>query len=214
MQTGKNGFKNDFLKKFGDNRSMDYKKIHIRMFGLLLASIGHVSAAAAESVDWSLGVQPELELTSRLGERLDLRFGVSGDANRNENRLRNAESAGLLDQPVVLTALVDWSFSDNGFRLTGGAMYGDQVLNGAEFSFANSETYATRTYLGLGWDNHLDSSNRLGISLDLGLSFEALEGDSEAAGRTFSGPSDSLFGQSLDTLRYEPSFSASLEYRF
>lgn len=193
---------------------MDWKKTHIRTIGLLLASAGFVSAAAAESVDWSLGLQPELELTSRLGERLDLRFGVSGDATGTETHLRHAEPAGFFDQPVVLSALVDWSFLDNGFRLTGGAMYGDQVLSGSEFNFGSSQTYATRTYLGVGWDNHLDSSNRLGISLDLGLSFEALEGGSESTSRTISGPSDNVFGQSFDTLRYEPSFSASLEYRF
>lgn len=193
---------------------MDWKKTQMRTIGLLLASAGYVSAAAAESVDWSLGLQPQLELTSRLGERLDLRFGVSGDATGTETHLQHAEPIGFFDQPVVLSALVDWSFTDNGFRLTGGALYGDQVLSGAEFNFGNSETYATRTYLGLGWDNHLDSSNRLGISLDLGLSFEALENGSESTSRTFSGPSDSVFGQSFDTLRYEPSFSASLEYRF
>lgn len=193
---------------------MNWRRAHIQTISLLLAGAGYVSAAAADSVDWSLGLQPELELTSRLGERLDLRFGISGDTNGTQTHLRQAEPVGFFDQPVVLSALVDWSFSDNGFRLTGGAMYGDQLLSGSEFNFGNTESYATRTYLGLGWDSQLDSNNRLGISLDLGLSFEALENGSESASRTFSGPSDGVFGQSFDTLRYEPSFSASFEYRF
>lgn len=187
-----------------------------KLFGLALAigAGGFVLPVAAQSTDWSLGLQPELELTSRLNERLDIRFGMNGDDTLTEKHVREAEAAGILDKPVVLSALLDWSITDNGFRLTGGAMYGDQIFLDNELNMGKSESYSTRTYLGFGWDSQLDQQNRLGISLDLGLTFEALDDPSAASAASFNSSNRSIFGQEFDGLGYEPSFSASLEYRF
>ena len=193
---------------------MDWKVGKAVGFTAIIFAGGFTVPAAAESAEWALGLQPQLELTSRLSEKLDIRFGVNGDDTLTEKHVREAEAAGILDKPVILSALVDWSITDNGFRLTGGAMYGDQILSSNQLNLGDSESYSTRTYVGLGWDNQLDNQNRLGISLDLGLTFEALDDPTSSPSGSFGGRNPSIFGQNFDGLGYEPSFSASLEYRF
>lgn len=214
MKRGKVVIRNDIFCLLVNNSPMDWKVSKTVGLALVITAGGFAMPAAAESADWSLGLQPELELTSRLNEKLDIRFGVNGDDTLTEKHVREAEAAGLLDKPVVLSALVDWSITDNGFRLTGGAMYGDQIFSGNELNVGSSTSYSTRTYVGLGWDNQLDQQNRLGISLDLGLTFEALDDPSSTASNSFGSTNQSIFGQDFDGLGYEPSFSASLEYRF
>lgn len=186
------------------------------MTGRLLSAIAIAVAVTpvvhAQSPDWRLGLQPELELTSHLSDRLDIRFGVNRDAARVDPGQRPAFS--LIDESMQFSAMVDWSLHNSGLRMTGGALYSDDLLDADSFSVPGLDPDDMRTYLGVGWDNDLGTQGRLGLSLDMGLTFEGVA-DTLDSGRASGAAADgAMLGDTFESFRYTPSFSAGVEYRF
>ena len=187
------------------------------MTGKLVAAVAMAWVAApvvhAQSPDWRLGVQPELELTSHLSERLDIRFGVNRESPGIGSARRTAFS--LVDESMQFSALVDWSLHESGLRMTGGALYGEELLDANSFSMPGLDAEDMRTYLGVGWDNDLGTQGRLGLSLDMGLTFEGVA-DTLDAGRSSpnAAANSTMLGDTFESFRYTPSFSAGVEYRF
>ena len=187
------------------------------MTGKVLTAVAITLASApvvyGQSPDWRLGVQPELELTSHLSDRLDIRFGVNRDSSDIGTARR--PSFSLVDESMQFSALVDWSIHDSGLRMTGGALYGEELLETSSFSMPGFDTEDMRTYLGVGWDNDLGTQGRLGLSLDMGLTFEGVAGTLDSGRSTSSAAaSSSMLGDTFESFRYTPSFSAGVEYRF
>ena len=120
-----------------------------------------------------------------------------------------------MDGELAFSALVDWSLSDNGLRMRGGARYGDTPANSASWSLSAIERENVQTYVGVGWDNGISHDGRLGLSLDMGLSFESVAGaDETETGSDAMLTDDSGLGSTFESFRYTPSVSAGLEYRF
>ncbi|AGY91938.1 hypothetical protein SPICUR_04800 [Spiribacter curvatus] len=182
----------------------------------LLALVTAIAAASyvhAQPADWQPTGASELELTAHLNDRLDIRFGVP---DRRESRAALPHSTfSLMGEELAFSALVDWSFNDNGLRMRGGARYGDTRPDVQSWSFSAIEREKIQTYVGVGWDNGISNDGRLGLSLDMGLSFESVADpdnvDPEAGAML---TDDSGLGSTFESLRYTPSVSAGLEYRF
>lgn len=183
---------------------------------LLLTAATMVAMSAsvhAQPLGWQSNDASEPELTARLNDRLDIRFGVS---DRPAPRDRLSHSAfGLMNDELAFSALVDWSFSDNGLRMRGGARYGDGRENAESWSPSSIERDNIQTYFGVGWDNDISDDGRLGLSLDMGLSFESIpDADGTETGSEATLTDDSGLGSTFESFRYKPSVSAGLEYRF
>jgi hypothetical protein len=192
---------------------MDVKHMSYRAFAVAAVSLGATMCAHAQPVDWQAASTPELELTTHLNERLDIRFGVT------DRPARSARSPGsafeVMGEEMAFSALVDWSINDYGLRMRGGARYGDDRSAMEDWSFSAIESENVQTYVGLGWDNGIGHDGRLGLSLDMGLSFQSLpaDGETDADARMLLDESSGL-GDTFESLRYTPSVSAGLEYRF
>ncbi len=167
-----------------------------------------------------------LELVRHLTDRLNLRFGIaSGHAHHQHLRGQPLVSESWAEE-FSASALVDWSFSPWGLRLTGGALYGvDSSYRDVEASDSArprermlEEQQSVSPYFGLGLSNEFGSEGRFGLQLDLGLAFEALPaGD---AGETTDGPAnasgtlDGRLGSFFEGMSYTPVLSAGFRYRF
>ena len=183
---------------------------------LFLASTISIAAATsvhAQPVGWQSSDVSGPELTAHLNDRLDIRFGVSDGSIKKDHLTKPAFS--LMDEELAFSALVDWSFYDNGLRMRGGARYDDALANMDAGSLSAIDRENLQTYVGVGWDNKISRDGRLGLSLDMGLSFESVSDANEAdqrAGAMLT--DDSGFGSMFESLEYTPSVSAGLEYRF
>lgn len=204
-----------------------FKRTTLIGFTLLLP----LSAAAQEPLSplSRSPLRPQIEFTTSLSEELSLRLGVS------QFEPVTVPSYSLEDTTsgpsgLSAAALVDWNFAPGGFRLTGGALYGDYGWGGQEgysYGFGGrgeygnvADPYGLRDghvtpYLGLGWGMEFVDEGRFGLQLDMGILLE-----SAAAGED--GPStgdtlfedNSVFGEDFDGLHYTPTFSADLYFRF
>jgi len=168
--------------------------------------------AFAQSSDWTRALQPELELTSHLNDRLDIRFGITADRGAVESDRGPIFSLG--EETMQFSALVDYSLHSNGLRMTGGALYDDQWLGDDGFGLPTLSAKDMRTYVGVGWDNDLGSNGRFGLSLDMGLTFEAMNETVNMDSDTPQGADDAILGSTFENFLYTPSFSAGVEVRF
>ncbi len=183
----------------------------VSLLGLSLVTAS--STAFAEMADWSGGVQPELELTSHLNDRLDIRFGVNVD-RPVEHGYRTSGFASDHDGPLF-SALVDWSPSDGGLRMTGGALYGEHLFSSGDIiPMPDLSIDAMRPYVGVGYDNDFGTNGRFGLSLDMGLTFNSVSSTGPSTDTQDDEPSDAALGSRFESFRYTPSFSAGVEYRF
>ncbi len=182
---------------------------------LLTITLIASGAAFAQDGAWSDVLQPELELTSHLSERLDIRFGVN---QRDPVAVRpRDEGFGLDDGSLQFSTLIDYSIHESGLRMTGGAMVGEDWLTTNSITTPRLDNPDMQTYVGLGWDNDFGTQGRFGLSLDMGLAFEGLNDTSLPDDPTVNdaAPSDDAsLGTAFESFRYTPSFSAGIEYRF
>ncbi len=170
------------------------------------------SSAWAQSSEWTRALQPELELTSHLSERLDIRFGISGDPVNLASERGPIFSLG--EETMRFSALVDYSLHSSGLRMTGGALYDESWLNNDSMTMPSLSSEDMRTYVGVGWDNDLGSNGRFGLSLDMGLTFEGMDDTVNLDGEAADSSNSTIFGSALDSWPYTPSFSAGVEVRF
>jgi len=180
--------------------------ISFGLAGLLVCGL-----ALSQPADWRSRVSPGLELTSHLNDRLDIRFGIHND----RHYVSNARVSGLndTDQTPVVSAMVDWSPYDGGFRMTGGATYGEDLFGESSIPMPEFSADDVQTYVGLGYDNDFGTQGRLGLSLDMGLTFDSVSGSTvDAVGDN--DLENAELGSRFESFRYTPSFSAGVEYRF
>ncbi len=171
------------------------------------------TSAYAQTSNWSAGVQPDLELTSHLSERLDIRFGVNREPTGIDPLERPAFAFG--EESMRFSALVDWSVHQSGIRLTGGALYDDDLFASSDSLVPEFDRNDMSTYVGVGWDNDFGSEGRFGLSLDMGLTFEGVS-EPLSLEPSLNQPKgdDSSLGNTFKSFQYTPSFSAGVEYRF
>jgi len=191
---------------------MKVRSIGAKIALVLLASSG-IGAVNAQSADWQQALQPELELSSHLSERLNIRFGVNQESASLSASDRPAFQL-LDDDSMQFSALVDWSLSDGGIRMTGGAVYGDELLTESDFPLQSLSTDHMSTCVGVGWDNDFGTRGRFGLSLDMGLTFDEPTTAVELDESRDTTAEDASLGSTFQSFRYEPSFSAGVEYRF
>jgi len=192
---------------------MTLKCMTKRGFGALALCIAMASPAYAQPADWQVMPSAGQELTAHLNERLDIRFGVSNPGMPSDS---NAPAAlGSVSDEFAFSALVDWSFNDEGLRMRGGARYDDQDSVQDSWQFSAIERENIQTYLGVGWDSNLSDDDRFGLSLDMGLAFESVrDADATDSDNSRNLSSQTGLGSMFESLRYSPSVSAGLEYRF
>ena len=189
------------------------KGMTYRLFLALATTFAVSVPVCAQPVDWQLNDVPGGELTAQLNDRLDIHFGVPDRPVRRDVLSRSA--ASLLDREFAFSALVDWSFSDYGLRMRGGARYDDARMDSESWSLSAIERDDIQTYVGVGWDNGVSHDGRLGLSLDMGLSFESVaDSNGTGIGTDAMPTTDSSLGNTFESFRYTPSVSAGLEYRF
>lgn len=203
--------------------------------GLLLLFASVACAGDDNSMDWHSPMRPQFELVTHLSNQLDLRFGVNRLDPLSAGNPLQPELAGQTTPVYSASALVDWQLLSNGLHLTGGALYGDlgwsHLEHSTGFAGVGSERYSLVTsrslesnrldnvkpYLGLGWDNQFGTDGRFRLQLDLGLVFQSVPPANEDAMR--SGYSDKTgedvrLGQTFQSFRYLPLFSAGFRYQF
>lgn len=201
-----------FWSALRNNKAMGIKCMSAKVIAVAAAAMVVSGAVHAQSSDWRVALQPELELTSHLSDRLDIRFGVNRERPEADPARRAAFS--LVDESMQFSAMLDWSLHRSGLRMTGGALYGEDLLDARSFGMPELDTQDMRTYVGVGWDNDLGSQGRLGLSLDMGLTFEGVA-DTLDTGEPAGATADSaMLGSTFESFRYMPSFSAGVEYRF
>lgn len=200
---------------------------------LLFASVA--CAGDDNFVDWHSPMRPQFELVTRLSNELDLRFGVNRLDPLSAGNPLQPGLAGQTTPVYSASALVDWQLLPNGLHLTGGALYGDlgwsHLEHSTGFAAERSDLYSliashtternrldnVKPYLGLGWDNQFGADGRFRLQLDLGLVFQSVFPANEDAMR--SGYSDKTgedvrLGQTFQSFRYMPLFSAGFRYQF
>jgi hypothetical protein len=202
-----------FRNRLGNNIPvMDYKR-HICSCLVTVFAISGTSVALAQSPDWRTALQPELELSSHLNEKLNIRFGVNHERGVPLSRERPVFE--LMDESMQFSALVDWSLHDSGLRMTGGALYDDEISSDSDLPVPTLSSEHMSTYVGLGWDNDFGTRGRFGLSLDMGLTLdETVTTTPVESTATDTAAEDASLSSTFESFRYEPSFSAGLEYRF
>lgn len=200
---------------------------------ILVLTATQATGAGNDALAWHSPMHPQFELATQLSHQLDLRFGI----NRFEAlSLTNQLQSALADETIPTfsaSALVDWQVLPGGLHLTGGALYGDlgwsylEHTNGfaAERSYMVS-SYALdrdrsrmdkiKPYLGLGWKNQFGPNERFRLQLDLGLVFQSVppEGEGSLSSNYIGNSDDVRLGQTFQSFRYTPLFSAGFRYRF
>lgn len=167
-----------------------------------------------------------LELVRHLTDQLNLRFGIASSQTRRQAQLAQPLASKPWAEEFSASALVDWSFSPWGLRLTGGALYAvDSSYRDVETPDSArprervlEEQQTVSPYFGLGLSNEFGSEGRFGLQLDLGLAFEALpagNGDeSTDSAMDSTSTMDGRLGSFFEGMRYTPVLSAGLRYRF
>lgn len=185
-----------------------------------------LGAAASEHYSWLSTPSPQTEFTTSLSEALSLRLGVS-QFDRGAAPASDLLHFDDRDPALSASALVDWEISPGGFRLTGGAVYGESFGAGLGYSSGwndraggmyYSDAYGMddrglRPYLGLGWGMELADEGRFGMQFDLGVLFDEADTGAQASGTRLQ-QDESVFGEEFDGLRYTPTFSADIYFRF
>lgn len=190
-------------------------------------TVGAGAVRAQEAVGLNSPIAPQLELTARLTEQLDIRFGLNRRSPYDSMSWQQGAAGDGLPG-LSATALVDWQFSPLGMRLTGGALYGDLGWSGLDpvwshqglgaVSLDNGLTptignHQVTPYLGLGWDQDFGSSGRLGLKMDMGVMFDSV-GPAGTSSQTRNATEEAILRQQFESFRYSPMFSAGLKYRF
>jgi|GEM_PF-1042761 len=192
---------------------MTFKCLTTRGFAGLALGLAMATASHAQPADWQVLPSAGQELTAHLNDRLDIHFGVpdSGPSSIDSTPARLSP----VGDEFAFSALVDWSFSDDGLRMRGGARYDDRDSATSPWQFSSVERENIQTYFGVGWDGDFSTDDRLGLSLDMGLAFESVRDTDGSGGDGLrSVPGQSELGSMFESLRYSPSVSAGLEYRF
>ena len=190
---------------------MRYRLLSSGLISVLLG-LSSTGIVFAQSTDWQRALQPDLELSAHLSERLNVRFGVNQE--HTPSPLSTHSAFQLLDEGMQFSALLDWSFNNSGMRMTGGALYGDEFAMQSDLPLDALDSDHVSTYVGVGWDNDFGTRGRFGLSLDMGLTFDEATtplGSDESIDTT---AEDASLGGTFQSFRYEPSFSAGVEYRF
>lgn len=155
----------------------------------LAPAAGHAEVAIAGKAG-TLGAG--VELTARLLDQLNVRAGLNGftySARREASDIEYDGEARLR----TATALLDWHPGGGGFRLSGGVVYNDTVVEGKSLEPASGvydiggvpvpvalvgaleakgEFDPVVPYAGLGWGNAVADGKRLGFFVDLGVVFQ------------------------------------------
>lgn len=206
--------------------------------GVLALALPGISRAE-DRVGWHSPMRPQLELSSKLTEQLDIRFGINQLSQ--DHQTSNSDYAMPLDDASGLgaSALIDWRPPTNsGLRLTGGALYGslgwssldDRWLTGSRYTSYGTVAGAgadgkpgaanpLTPYLGFGWDNDFGAEGRFGLQLDLGVMFQSVptrnsSGDSTDSTSVQQLREDTRLSETFESFRYTPMFSAGFRYRF
>lgn len=174
---------------------------------------GTLITAPAYGSGWVAGEQTQLELTARLSERLDIRFGVSttdaGDLSADA-----ADHAFEGGTGSAISTMVDWSPAGSGIRMTGGMLYDDDVFSDSRGLLPEVNGDELRSYVGIGYDGDFGAEGRLGLSIDMGLTFESLPGGIGNENFSDRNAEDAILGSRFESFRTTPSVSAGVEYRF
>jgi hypothetical protein len=155
----------------------------------LLPAAGRADVAIGGKAG-TLGVG--VELTARLLDQLNVRGGLNGftySARREASDIEYDGEARLR----TATALLDWHPGGGGFRLSGGVVYNDTVVEGTSLRPASgaydiggvpvpvalvgtleakAEFDPLVPYAGIGWGNAVAGGKRLGVSVDVGVVFQ------------------------------------------
>lgn len=163
----------------------------IALFALfvLRPEVGHADVALGGKAG-TLGAG--VELTVGLLDQLNVRAGLNGwdySARREASDIEYDGEARLR----TATALLDWHPGGGGFRLSGGLVYNDTVVEGKSLPPASgvyniggvpvpvavvgtlearAEFDPVVPYAGLGWGNAVADGKRLGFFVDLGVVFQ------------------------------------------
>jgi hypothetical protein len=173
-------------------------------------------------------LQPQIEFTTSLTEELSLRLGVS-QFEPVTSPAYSVDGSSVSPSGLSAAALVDWNFAPGGFRLTGGALYGDYGLTGSDAERAWGQRGEVAfvpdpyglgdgrltPYVGLGWGMEFADEGRFGLQLDMGVLLDgaAVDGDGDSSDYTLFDDRD-VFGEDFDGLHYTPTFSADFYFRF
>ncbi|MDN5849396.1 MAG: hypothetical protein L0H63_07095 [Nitrococcus sp.] len=203
---------------------------------LALTATQALCAGNNDAMAWHSPMHPQFELVTPLSNQLDFRFGISRfDSFSPTDQLQSA-LANETTPVFSASALVDWQALPGGLHLTGGALYGDLGWSymqhtagfaGAERSYRSLSSRAldqdrsylddVKPYFGLGWNDQFGPDGNFRLQLDLGLVFQSVEpGSKESLSSDYLGNSgaDAGLGQTFQSFRYSPVFSAGFRYRF
>lgn len=214
----------------------------MRAHSIAIVTVTMLALTATQAVcagdnmgDWHSPMHPQFELTTPLSNQLNFRFGVSRfDAFSPTDQLQSA----LADKTTPVfsaSALVDWHVLPGGLHLTGGALYGDlgwsysEHMSGfaAEYSYPSITSRAlsrdhsylndVKPYLGLGWKDQFGPDGSFRLQLDLGLVFQSVPpGIEDSLSSNYGGNMgvETGLGQTFQSFRYTPLFSAGFRYQF
>ena len=201
---------------------------------LALTATQATGAGNEDALAWHSPIHPQFELATPLSHQLDFRFGINRfDALSSTDQLQSALANETIPT-FSASALVDWQVLPGGLHLTGGALYGDlgwsylehttgfaaersYMVNSYALDRDRSRTDQIKPYLGLGWKNQFGPDERFRLQLDLGLVFQSVppEGeDSLSSDYMGNAGDDARLGQTFQSFRYSPLFSAGFRYRF
>lgn len=200
-------------------------KVALGILGSLVMVVPLVAAAEGPYSLYS-PTRPQVEYTTSLSEQLSLRLGVSQFDPALGNAYSLDSGADLSSLGRTASALVDWELPAGGFRLTGGALYGNgSAYGGDSFGFGDGNAWSSldpyglpegqvTPYIGLGWGMETADEGRFGMQFDMGVMVDhgnasglRGQGAGYANDRTY-------FGEEFDGLRYNPTFSADIYFRF
>lgn len=198
---------------------------------LMAAGMALLPLVAVAESPYSLysPTRPQVEYTTSLSEQLSLRLGVSQFDPSLGSTYVAEPGADIPGMGVTASALVDWQLPAGGFRLTGGALYGDGSPyggDGSAYSLGDGGSWSATDpyglpdgrvtpYLGLGWGMETADEGRFGMQFDMGVMVDhgRSGGALRGSGIGYSGD-HTYFGEQFDGLRYTPTFSADVYFRF
>lgn len=164
----------------------------------ILGSVATMNAALAADMTWGAdigttgaGVHASIPLSVQYG--VHARIGANYLPRYSFSRKTEQVAYDFKASLRTIDFLLDWHPWHNGFRMTAGAIYNDNVVNAigipnriATFSF-NNETFNTTQigklvgqldfptlapYIGIGWQTHDPAERGWSISSDLGIMYQ------------------------------------------
>ncbi len=164
----------------------------------VMATLGTMNAALAADITWGAdagttgaGIHAGIPLSVQYG--LHARIGANYLPRYSFSKKTEQVAYDFKASLRTIDFLLDWHPWRNGFRLTAGAIYNDNVINAigipnrvATFTF-NNQTFDTTQigklvgqldfptlapYLGIGWQTHDPAERGWSISSDLGIMYQ------------------------------------------